>query len=74
MIATESWRNTLLNTVTDVLPYAISKLEEEEKEREEEVGAKTLELFMQAKPNRTMLEADLRKAIKMHDEMLVGRR
>ena len=61
----------MLNTATEVLPMATAKLGEEEEEAQ--VEEKTLELFMQKKPNRTMLETDYRKAAKMHDELLVKR-
>ena len=67
VITWESKNNGLLNTMTDLHPYVLEKLDEEEA-----IEGDVLELFGMQKPNRTEVNKAIRLLEKLHDETLVS--
>ena len=73
LLGTQSWEHSIYNSMTDFLQRAIPKAkEEQEKELDQEVLAASTELFRQEAVNITKVEGSLRRAVELHDQVLVG--
>lgn len=67
LIASEANGNGLYNTMTDLYPLALDRLEEEAR-----IGQAVLELFQHQSPNKTDIEKKLKTGVQMHDQILVS--